>query len=251
MFCDECGSQIRQGAKFCQKCGKAVSSQNISLTQKQIENNKTGKQVIRSLHVIASYEGKKDTIGFLYFQIFLLIILIITGFVFMLNNDFYERLFRSLRTSEKDFIRVCIWILIAVDFFTAIIKISKAAAINSTSLFITEQGIFGKAARETYTSVEEYTINYSDINFVNVKSDLLTLNTNNGDYKLLINYTQDAANKIWEGKKQLLNNLSNNSFGNSYNTSFQTETWRCPDCGKQNNNYVGTCGCGYTRNTRR
>ncbi len=250
MFCEECGSQIRQGAKFCQKCGKSVNYSKTNTSQNYIDNHADKQTDIRHSHVITSYSGKTETVGFLGFQIFCLFTLIIFGFVFMLNDNLHRSLFNNLNSSERTFIQVGIWILITVDFFTAIFKIAKAVAINSTSLFITKQGVFGKAAKETYTAVEEFTLSYDDINYVNIQSDLLTLNTNSGNYKMLINNAQNAADSIWDGKNQISSGTSNGFVGFRDNISCDTDTWCCPDCGKQNNNYVGTCGCGYSRKNR-
>ena len=40
-----------------------------------------------------------------------------------------------------------------------------------------------------------------------------------------------------------LTNKENNQ-NKTYNQTLNTNEWICPKCGRTNQNYVGTCGCG-------
>lgn len=42
MFCQKCGNEIKDGAKFCDKCGTAVyCEQNITVDSANVETHKT------------------------------------------------------------------------------------------------------------------------------------------------------------------------------------------------------------------
>lgn len=51
---------------------------------------------------------------------------------------------------------------------------------------------------------------------------------------------------ISQKKKQEVTSLNDNESGYNRN-SFLNGGWKCPECGKMNASYVGTCGCGYNK----
>ncbi len=238
MFCDNCGKQIRSAAKFCSFCGHKVEDQP---GRTEVIEDPFNMEDVRNSRVIKSYGGGSSTDSFLIFQLVLLVALILLGIVFMTNESMNRPIFRSLSSSQEDIFRVLIWCLITIDGIIFIIKALKLGAIKSTQLCITRSGIYGKAAKENYLSVEEFTICFSELHQVSVNSGVLEILSSQGKYKLLLDGAENAADSIREMKYGTVRGMFPNQ------TNVPQNSWICPDCGKINYNYVGTCGCGHSR----
>lgn len=82
MFCDNCGHQVPEGAKFCEKCGAKLNQENDTNIEKhicEVNDNlekKNGKKNKR----------KKGSLGKIFFRVMLILILLI---VIVIALDYY------------------------------------------------------------------------------------------------------------------------------------------------------------------
>ncbi len=70
----------------------------------------------------------------------------------------------------------------------------------------------------------------------NIEQKICGENSNTNIAKPLNEYINTAKNVV------------NNMHRQTENTPKENE-WRCPNCGKVNQNYIHTCSCGYTKGT--
>lgn len=77
MYCKNCGSQIDDDSKFCDKCGQTIS--------KKEENNINEKSVKNSVNNVTNNQNSKGTIS----SIIILIILIFCGWKFIVQPIFF------------------------------------------------------------------------------------------------------------------------------------------------------------------
>lgn len=242
MYCVNCGKLISDKGKFCPYCGERIFqpvSQTIPPHPRVVEKHDP-KPFSRS------YSHK--SFGFTVFQIFLLIILIVFELVLVCNKDlgdmFRFAAFLSGKTSEINIIRVLLWILIAFNVVICIFKIVLVSVVSATHLTVNETGVYGCGGLNSIYSKAEFSLDYSNITHASTQSGNLIINTTSGKYICRIDNEHDAAmiinNTMREGNR-------NNSFHPSSVYRNSSEVWRCPSCGRVNQNYVGSCGCGCSK----
>ena len=256
MYCMNCGHQVPDKAKYCPKCGETLQHipDNSDNTVQELNN-----QNIKPPPVFSSYKIKEfsrsynhKSVGFIGFQIFLLIILISFGVILMLNKDL-DSILRTYaffygKSSELDIIKLFIWLLIIIDGITLIIKIVKISVICKTHVVVNETGVYGSGGKESLLSKSDFNLNYSDITHVSTQSGNLIIHTKSGNYCCRIENETDAMSVINNtlSESHEIGYIKSNNTNSNY---FSSEMWICPSCGKRNYNYVGTCGCGTQKTT--
>ncbi len=252
MYCMNCGCQVPDKAKFCPKCGERLEFNPVPPNNPV---NNTTRQKIKPQPVFSHIEEKKKfsrsydhkSVGFIGFQIFLLISLITFGLILVLNKDLDTILrtyaFFSGKSSELDILKLCIWTFITIDGITLIIKIIKISVICSTHVFVNENGVYGTGGKDSLLSKAEFNLSYSDITHASTQSGNLIINTTSGKYCCRIENEQDAAMIINSTLKED-SGTEKTYYSTTDNSFYSDNMWICPSCGKRNYNYVGTCGCG-------
>ncbi|WP_294467715.1 hypothetical protein [uncultured Ruminococcus sp.] len=184
---------------------------------------------VRRSNVKYRYNYRKSTIAT---QIFSFIILIVTS-AFLITS-YLSPIKASIWTEKYDIARNMkpIFFLIGILFFIlSIVVLIKIPALKKSFLCITENGIFGIGGKAFFFATQSFTIPSDQITNVKKKGNSVVIESGGNSYQCIIQDAQGAFLRI-------------SALRNSATKNDDTKTWVCPKCGKINQNYVGSCGCG-------
>lgn len=108
MYCINCGSKVKDGAKFCGKCGSAIDNSSYDSVKKDYQND-----FAYSVNSEQYAKKKKNAMLisiFCFLGLIAFMVIIIVAFIFLLGfvlNNFEEREYYTLgNTNVKPFFRV-------------------------------------------------------------------------------------------------------------------------------------------------
>lgn len=161
--------------------------------------------------------------------------------------------------SEQHMKTLCM--LLGILFFAlTVIVFIKIPALKKSNLNITENGVYGVAGKSYYFSTVSFTIPLEYITNVYAKGNSIYIESGGDNYRVAIEQAEKAARYI-ESLKQgdkpgedfynrtsaIFKDNNLNEYSTTSNKSkniASSNEWKCPNCGRVNQNYVGTCGCG-------
>lgn len=217
------------------------------------------------------YDYRKSTIAAQIISFLLLAFtsgILISNYLSPMKSSIWKT---SYYTSEQR-MKTIFLLLGILSFILAIVVLIKVPALKKSFICITENGVYGTAGKAFYFATQSFTIPADQITNVTQKGNSIIVESGGNNYRCAINDTYGALHQItalskFNGSYKAENyeysafvdcpncgeiNSSKNNYCYNCNTYLHnsaeknndTNSWTCPKCGKVNQNYVGTCGCG-------
>lgn len=184
---------------------------------------------------------------------------IIAGIIFVLTSAYLISNYMSeMKTSiwktnsyvaEKN-MKTLFLIFGILMFGLAVICFIKVPAMKKSYLSINSKGIFGIAGKSYYFSTESFTIPFDQITNLYIKGNSIYIESGGENYRVNIELAGRAESIINNHRTSGSSDSDSRVFHNISLDSTSKEAqpnpneWKCPVCGRINQNYVGTCGCG-------
>lgn len=213
---------------------------------------------VRRAKVLNRYEYKKTSV---VVQLVAFIIFVINDVVLFFNYlaPMKTSIWETSKYTAEQRMKTIYLFLSIVGFFLAVLVFIKVPALKKTTLCITEKGVYGCAGKAFYFSTQSFTIPLDQITRVYAKGNSLFIESGGTNYQCIIESSFHAEMRIrdllFKGKTESSDyNAKDNQMRNDSGTIFTQvaptgNQWKCSNCGRVNDDFVGTCGCGTQKNS--
>lgn len=114
MYCDKCGAENKEAAKFCRKCGEVIEPGTPSFVDKEIEGEVETRVAARAVEPLEKSEASPDDAEKQIFSITPTLLFVKVGYV---AAAIVALLFVALMSILLGGVSPMIWIVIALAFF--------------------------------------------------------------------------------------------------------------------------------------
>lgn len=206
MYCQKCGKQIDDGSDFCKYCGSKINGETVSRNNFVVQRQST-EHTKSKAEFISDYRAKHSER--MVYTVLFIIFEIVATIVFIMNVSSYIDHHRDDNL---------IGMIIAV--FIEVIAIIFACAMKK------------------YDSTAEQ--EYNKYIMINDSS-----NQRNSSWRCQKCGTYNDGTSLYCARCSCEKPYVITGNSNTVNKNVhRADVWICPNCGRENQNYVGSCGCG-------
>ncbi len=238
MYCKFCGATIDDNSTYCTVCGKNL----VETVSRSQSSSNVNTQPIANIPKGIYIDGYEYTPTVFVVQAIAEAVLSIFAFYFFISSitePWYSDLFDIFERDTLKIGSIIFLVLGVIGFMYSIVLYNRGKGVYYN---IYENRIQGRGTvAELSFSKSDFDLSYQEIVNVATQARVVMITGNNMTYRIIAKSSDDAirVQSLIYGKK-------NNPVKRQPNTyvTQKAKEWVCPNCGKENQSYVGTCGCG-------
>lgn len=249
MFCKFCGAQISDNAVFCEKCGKRLTEENMSIhemfSSSTNRSNYSFNNIDKGEYVTSAKFNPAGMVVGLVFSIILFFSGIATmGWASSLN--WYDRMY-----SDREMIQTLGTIMLVGGIIAAICDLITISVNSKIQCTVYENMVIGTGTHSRWDmNGTDFQLTYAEIENVSADNRIISIYTYNGTKYFVSASDADEADtmvqainsRIKTGYRKTLPQSQNNTYAN---LEIPKASWICPNCRQINYPLVTKCTvCG-------
>lgn len=284
MFCTSCGKQVPDNAGFCTSCGKRLNLNVVNVYTPDYRYNEYRRlggvllffvvigyiglaysivsavsmnyTICSALGTVGQYLGKDALNGITGYILFFDVITVVTTVLEFI-------VLKSIREEEDNFLKIYQILYIVNVVTTTLLYIIGYGLLGDYASYFGVLGVMGSGfLLSWFITVIIITIGFIIWNVYFTRSVRVCVYMGSDRYlreSIFNKYTSppiDVTALFNQGTDDSLSYISpihkdKDVYANNSLVNKNTGDWKCPNCNRINSAYVGTCGCGRSKNGER